>query len=300
MGIDIETARFLLARRRDKTCFERCATLGRQHYYVSNTETRALLKEFALSPEDFPGLFPATYPDYSEPFLEMLGAKTLATIDASKFEGATHVHDMNQPIPVEWKEAYDVVCDVGTLEHVFNFPGAIRNCMEMVKCGGCFFTQTPANNYLGHGFYQFSPELFFRVLSPQNGFKVEQCVAIEYGPRRRWFAVTDPEAARARVTLINAAPVILFVWAKRVEIKPLFLEPPQQSDYAAAWAETAGPAQRTPSVKSESPHLQRFKRWLLESAPRLARMLDRLRFSRFSRNFSFSNRRSFTPILKRR
>jgi hypothetical protein len=172
--------------------------------------------------------------------------------------------------------------------------------MEMVKCGGCFFTQTPANNYLGHGFYQFSPELFFRVLSPKNGFQVEHCVALEQGPRGRWFAVTDPEMARARVTLINAAPVILFVWARRVEIKPLFLETPQQSDYSAAWSETAGPARRTPNVKSESPQLQRFKRWLLESSPRLARMLDRLRFSRFSRNFSFSNRRSFTPILKRR
>ena len=211
MGIDIETARFLLARRRDRTCFERCATLGRQHYFVSNNETRALLREFGVSREAFPRLFQATYPDYSESFWEMLGVKTLATIDASNFEGATHVHDMNQPIPVEWREAYDVVCDLGTLEHVFNFPVAIRNCMEMVKRGGFFFTQAPANNYLGHGFYQFSPELFFRVLSPQNGFKVEHCVAVEQGPRRRWFKVTDPEAARARVTLINAAPVILFV-----------------------------------------------------------------------------------------
>ena len=271
MGIDIETARFLLARRRDKTCFERCATLGRQHYYVSNTETRALLKEFELSPEDFPGLFPASYPDYSEPFWEMLGTKALATIDASPFEGATHVHDMNQPIPAEWKEAFDVVCDVGTLEHVFNFPCAIRNCLEMVRRGGCFFTQTPANNHFGHGFYQFSPELFFRVLSPQNGFKVEHCVAVEYGPRRRWFMVTDPEAARARVTLVNAAPVILLVCAKRVEIKPLFLKTPQQSDYAAAWAESAAKGNdRNPSGTLP---LERLKNVMLNTAPRLARAL---------------------------
>ena len=296
MGIDIETARFLLGRRRDKTCFERCATLGRQHYFVSNTETRSLLKEFGLSPEDFPGLFPATYPDYSEPFWEMLGAKTLTTIDASKFEGATHVHDMNQPIPVEWKEAYDVVCDVGTLEHVFNFPGAIRNCMEMVKCGGCFFAQTPANNYLGHGFYQFSPELFFRVLSPKNGFQVEHCVALEQGPRGRWFAVTDPEIARARVTLINAAPVILFVWARRVEIKPLFLETPQQSDYAAAWAVSA--AKENQRKASDAQPLERVKNSVLATAPRLARVLDALRFSRFNRRFSFRNSKSFTRISK--
>lgn len=297
MGIDIETARFLLARRCDKVSFERCATLGRQHYFVSNAETRRLLKDFGLAPEDYPRLFPATYPNYSEPFWEMLGAKTLATIDASTFEGATHIHDMNQPIPVEWKGAYDVVCDVGTLEHVFNFPTAIRNCMEMVRQGGHFFSQSPANNNFGHGFYQFSPELFFRVLSPRNGFQLEHCVAVEYGPRRRWFAVSDPEAVRARVTLVNSAPTILLVWARRIEIKPLFLETPQQSDYAVAWAERAvASGQQIPPRKKP---LERFKNGLLANAPRLARVLDTLRWSRFNRSFSFRNARSFKRISKR-
>ena len=298
MGIDIETARFLLARRREKPSLERCATLGRQHYYVSNRETQELLHEFGLSPADFPNLFPREYPSYSEPFWQMLGAKTLHTIDASNFEGATHVHDLNQPVPDSWKAAYDVVCDCGTLEHVFNFPAAIRNCMEMVKCGGHFFTQAPANNNFGHGFYQFSPELFFRVLSPKNGFQVQHCVALEQGPRRRWFAVTDPEIARARVTLINAAPVILFVWAKRVEIKPLFLETPQQSDYAAAWADSAAKGNQGKPAGVQP--LERLKNSVLATAPRLARMLDALRFSRFNRRFSFRNARSFKRISKGR
>jgi hypothetical protein len=170
--------------------------------------------------------------------------------------------------------------------------------MEMVKRGGCFFAQTPANNYLGHGFYQFSPELFFRVLSPQNGFKVEHCVAFEQGPRRRWFSVTDPEAARARVTLINSTPVILFVWARRTEVKPLFQETPQQSDYAVAWAEsTTKGNQRNPPSGTQP--LERLKRALLNQAPRLARVLDSLRFSRFNLAFSFRNNRSFTRISKR-
>src|SRR5438445_10865857 len=103
MGIDIETARFLLGRRSEKSSFERCATLGRQHYYVSNRGTRGLLKGFGLSPDDFPNLFPKEYPTYSEPFWQMLGAKTLHTIDASDFEGATHVHDLNQPVPDSWR-----------------------------------------------------------------------------------------------------------------------------------------------------------------------------------------------------
>ena len=298
MGIDIETAKFLLARRGEKASFERCATLGRQNYYLSNGETRGLLKEFGLGPDEFPKLFPEKYPTYAEPFWDMLGAKTLHTIDASDFEGATHVHDMNQPVPDSWKEAYDAVCDCGTLEHIFNFPVAIRNSLEMVKRGGHFFAQTPANNYFGHGFYQFSPELFFRVLSPANGFQIQHCVAVEYGVRRRWFAVTDPEAMRARVTLVNAAPVVLFVWAKRVEIVPLFRGTPQQSDYAAAWAASATPGNADAKNHPTPKKLERLKRVLIERVPKLARTLDSLRASRFNRTHAFTNRRSYTRLTK--
>lgn len=327
MGVDLETARFLLARRHEGARFDRCVTLGRQHYFLSHSETRGLLKDFGLSPAACPDLFAPEYPAYADSFWRTLGAQTLHSIDASDFEGASQVHDLNRPVPDSWHGAYDVVCDCGTLEHVFDFPAAIRNCMEMVACGGHFFTQTPANNYLGHGFYQFSPELFFRVLSPANGFRVERCVAVEYGLRRRWFEVTDPEVLRARVTLINAAPVILFVWARRLAIQRLFAQPPQQSDYAAVWTSHATRNRRLPSTGTEpggdapsgepdsapngdSPGedssqqqtgslelVDRCKRFLLARAPRLARALDALRISRFNRRFSFRHR-SFTPVSK--
>jgi len=42
---------------------------------------------------------------------------------------------MSQPIDTIHKNKYDLVFDGGTLEHVFNFPVAIKNCMEMVKVG---------------------------------------------------------------------------------------------------------------------------------------------------------------------
>jgi hypothetical protein len=151
------------------------------------------------------------------------------------------------------------------MEHVFNFPVAIRNCLEMVKRGGHFFATTPANNYFGHGFYQFSAELFFRVLAPANGLQIQHCVTVEYGLRLRWFAVTDPAAFRARVTLINAAPVVLFVWAKRVEIVPLFRGTPQQSDYASAWAISATQASVATKNKTAPQKLQRLQRTMIRT-----------------------------------
>ena len=110
--------------------------------------------------------------------------------------------------------------------------------MEMVRTGGHYLGITPANNFLGHGFYQFSPELFFRIFTPQNGYELTRVIAIEDRPNARWFSVSDPAAVGKRVTLINGRPTYLLVMARRVEIKPLFEATPQQSDYATAWKKT--------------------------------------------------------------
>ena len=51
-------------------------------------------------------------------------------MDASAFEGANFVHDLNNPIPEELHCKYDAVVDGGTLEHVFNVPVAFANPSE--------------------------------------------------------------------------------------------------------------------------------------------------------------------------
>lgn len=233
MGLDSELVRLLLEAKRAGVSYRRCLTLGRQHYFVGNTETRTLFREFGIDARRFPKVFSEERPRYSEPFWEALGAERLESLDASGFEGATVVHDLNQPAPANLVEAFDAMCDAGTLEHVFQFTTAIRNCMEMVAVGGHLLLFTTANNYFGHGFYQFSPELFYRVLSPANGFQVERMVAVEYGPFRKHYEVADPEAIRRRVNLINSFPVLLFVQARRKERTPIFAQTPQQSDYVA-------------------------------------------------------------------
>ena len=46
---------------------------------------------------------------YAEPFLDLLGAKTVTSFDASDYEGASVVHDLNQLIPDEHKNRFSVV-----------------------------------------------------------------------------------------------------------------------------------------------------------------------------------------------
>ena len=132
--------------------------------------------------------------------------------------------------------------DGGTLEHVFNFPMAIKNCMQMLDVGGHFFSHTMANNFMGHGFYQFSPELFYRVFSPENGFCVRRIVVFEQRVGRpRWYEAADPNDIGERVELINDRPTYLIVHAERIADVPIFAAPPQQADYSAHWSRNAAP-----------------------------------------------------------
>lgn len=218
--------------------------IGRQGLYVDRPTTERLLAEFGhpVRGTDLDSVFED---GFCEGLLRLLGAKVTDSFDASNFESATFVHDMNQPIGEEFKGRYSVVLDGGTLEHVFNFPTAIRNCMEMVRPGGHFLGITPANNWFGHGFYQFSPELYFRVLSPENGFRVEHMIAFEEVERPIWHRVSDPSEVGDRVTLQNDQPVYLLIIARRIDVRPIFQSTPQQSDYIPRWSgeETAEPVE---------------------------------------------------------
>ncbi|GMO69596.1 MAG: hypothetical protein Ta2A_17730 [Treponemataceae bacterium] len=111
----------------------------------------------------------AQYP-FSEKLFRYFGAEIIDSLDYSNYEGASIIQDMNQKVTETLKNKYSLVWDGGALEHIFNFPTAIRNCMEMAAIGGHLILETPANNHLGHGFYQFSPELFFSILNEKNGF----------------------------------------------------------------------------------------------------------------------------------
>ena len=42
---------------------------------------------------------------------------------------------------------------------------------DLCKNGGTIIHSLPSNNNCGHGFWQFSPELFFSLYNEKNGFK---------------------------------------------------------------------------------------------------------------------------------
>lgn len=246
MGLDINAAQLLVAARKQGVPFGRTVMLGRSALNAFPQAMAALLERNGLPAGKFAPAGPECA--HAEPFFESLGAARVDTIDNSDYEGAQLVHDLNQPIPAEWREQFDVVYDGGTLEHVFNFPTALRNSMELLRPGGRLFIHNCANNMCGHGFYQFSPELFYRALSPENGFAVERMIIHRIGPYGSWYEVSDPNAIRSRVELITFTPVQILVQARRVAVKEIFARMPLQSDYVVKWRET-GPSRTEPARK---------------------------------------------------
>jgi SAM-dependent methyltransferase len=236
MGLDINGTRFLLYAKTQGVCFAKTAMIGRLELLLDANSLRRNLTDFdyLVRMDEVEALLKENN-GYAEPFLEMLGATEICSFDAADYENATYIHDFNLPIDESLKNRFTLVLDGGSLEHIFNFPIAIKNCMEMVKVGGHFLCTTPANNFLGHGFYQFSPDLFFRMFNAMNGFKLERMILYEESLRARWYEVTDPEAIKQRITLVNTRPTYLLIIANKVESVPIFATNPQQSDYATLW-----------------------------------------------------------------
>lgn len=208
MGLGLESATFLEHVRELGVNFDRTAMIGRQQMYVDGHAS-----------------------GYAEDYLRSLGATAVTSFDASSYEGAEHIHDFNLPIPPEFHDRFSVVLDGGTLEHIFDFPQAIKNCMRMVEEGGHLLILTPTNNYSGHGFYQFSPDLFFRVLSPANGFSVELMLVCRAGTTE-WSEVKDERFTAANG---SGAETLLLVMAKKEQNVPLFAIGIQQSGYVKLW-----------------------------------------------------------------
>jgi SAM-dependent methyltransferase len=236
VGLHSHSMAFLVASRGAGVDFDRTLTLGRQHVIGDARDVRSAFAEAGspISREDARRILLAD-DGYAGELLRQLGARHVDSVDASGYERSTLIHDLNEPFPKEWHGRYSAVIDGGTLEHVFNFPVALASALSAVRPGGHYIAFTPADNQPGHGFYQFGPELYHRVLGAENGFEVRCMLMRGHHTGARWFSVPDPATLGRRAMAFSSQPVDLYVLARRTEEREVLAEPPQQSDYVAVW-----------------------------------------------------------------
>jgi len=238
MAVDTQAFRLLLAARKAGVDFTRSVTFGRQSFYPKEPPVvRALAASGLGLTRDQIGPLRHTY---AERFLTALGATTVDSIDASDYEQATLIHDLNQPVPTDWHGRYTMVFDGGTTEHVYHYPEAIANAVRLLALGGHFISITAGNNQHGHGFYQISAELFFRVFCRANGFETRAVLLADARPGGRFYRVADPAALHQRVEFVSGQRQHVAVITRKVEAVHELRRLPQQSDYQSLWQDQAG------------------------------------------------------------
>lgn len=298
LGILYLQAKMLLDASRAGLPMDNVLMIGRQALFLHPSELRRIRKVR-------PGALPHySWGEYAERFFaECLHAREIQSLDLSAYEGAGVLHDLNEPVPDPWYGKYDVVVEAGTLEHIFNFPIAVANLMKMTKVGGTIFFSIVANNLCGHGFYQFSPELVFRIFSPENGFRIGKVFAaeaeypgVELTPASDWFEVVDPAQVRERVGLLTRRPVMLFFDTMKIADRPLFSASPIQSDYAAAWTAVGRTeVSATRRWLKSIPGYSLSRSWLANSVT-FRSLRRRLIGRRQAKQFSLTNKRFFKKI----
>ena len=205
---------------------------------------------------------------YCEALLgKAFGASQVDSIDNSAYEGATIVADMNLPVPASLHGGYDSVIDFGCTEHIYDVAQSLRNMASMCKPGGSILHAVPANGCCGHGFYQFSPELFFSRYTAKNGFADTEVFLADMCDARYWYRVSPPRDGK-RINIRSMGEVYVLVVTRRIAQAS---DDVQQSDYAFTWEDQAS-QDAPPPAQARLAGL----REILDAHPVTARFVNRV------------------------
>jgi hypothetical protein len=232
MGIDVTALESILLSLKYVTKNQNMLTLGRQQIHMRSEVIYKILNKnkIQLSGNYHNNL-------YCETFFKDIGFLNVDSIDASNYESATIVHNMNKPIPSDLKDKYNYIYDGGTIEHIFNIPQTFENIIDMLEVGGIFLSVTCNNNFSGHGMYQFSPEIFLSAFSNNYGMEIIDIFLAETDTMRKdWISVNsynEKTGGRNISRFMNTREVYIITIARKIsnDRESLINNSPQQYSY---------------------------------------------------------------------
>lgn len=230
MGIKTSSARLLAyLKRKGESDLRSVCMLGRQELCLTKRQIKALCKDYRdVIQENF------EQETFSENFLRALGAEQIHSLDASDFEGADIICDLNKPIPVEYRKKFTCIIDGGTTEHIFSFDQAMENVIDMLDVGGYYIGMIPSNNWNGHGLYQLSPMLYMQLFCKKNGMRLKHIYLCNAFCSRTIREIKKRDITN-RTELNGFAPTELYIVAQKVNERKDSLVL-QQGDYEQKWS----------------------------------------------------------------
>jgi SAM-dependent methyltransferase len=229
VGIPIETIKLLAKILHDKSLSGDVITYGVQGVDITNNELIKLLEKSNVKYRSLDHSEIRTDPKTQygdtvaqDTFFKTLGCAKVDSIDLRAEEDPSFLLDLNKPIPERLFGQYDVVWDGGTMEHCLDVKEVLSNCVRLLRKGGMVVHNNPISGWINHGFYQFSPTLYFDFYS-RNGFS-EMEMIIQFGTRYLYYN-SDLVAA----DLLNQAGLILFFARKKEDVGEIVI--PNQGYY---------------------------------------------------------------------
>lgn len=225
MGVDVQGLQILKYTKDNFGDFKKTLTIGRQGMYITEYAVKAILGIQEYNKTDF----------CEELFKNHFGSTSVDSIDFSNYEKATIIANMGEPLPEDIGE-FDTIFDGGCLEHIFNINQALYNVSRLCKVGGQIIHVLPTNNQCGHGFWQFSPELFFSLYSEKNGYR-DTMVLVGDTSNGQFIYRLNPPSEGERHDIQHPNP--LYVMVRTVlDRRDFSHKDVQQSDYAYIWSKT--------------------------------------------------------------
>ena len=219
MALTFHTFKFLEKLKKDNLNFGETLTIGRLNNLLEKEDFKLLNIQIDQNV-------------YADNLLKQhFNLLSLNALDYSSFEDADIIHDLNIPLENSNKQ-FNTIIDFGTSEHVFNVTECLKNISNLCKINGHIVHCLPANNNCGHGFWQFSPELFFNIYDNRNGFDETEIFLINLFDKKNWYKINKQKIGE-RLELNSKEPLYLLVKTKKIG-KNLY-QNINQSDYEQQW-----------------------------------------------------------------
>ena len=143
----------------------------------------------------------ACAPDYNLLRLLEHQGHRCRVFDVTAHQGMEEFLDLNEPLPADLQQQFDLIVDSSCLEHCFNVAQAFRNLCDMTRVGGYVTTVAPIYIF-NHGYYNINPimhqdgfeqngfEMKSQELINNDGWLVTQFSGKKSDPRVRTFVLT--------------------------------------------------------------------------------------------------------------
>ncbi len=189
MGLNKNSIKLLMQEGLRKPFHGMIVTLGKQDVSINYKELISLSIQLNYTLNDINNTVLEKDTKISDKLLfKMLGFSDVQSVDASSYENADILFDLNTThLPDYLIGSAEVVLDAGTIEHVFHLPNSLHNIFQMLDIQGRVIHIAPSSNYIDHGFYMFSPTLFKDYYSANN-FILEEIFILRHkiNTKRRW------------------------------------------------------------------------------------------------------------------